>query len=174
MYWICKTAVPLLAALALDAGVCRAQQAAECAGCALSATQAQPRRPLSVEIEGPLSFSKVIGSNTQDGSVSVDPRTGERNISGGLRDAGGLSLQGRARVRGEPYSLIIISFPNRIEMRSVSGKSAQLVDFQSSLVGVPMLDANGELNFSFGARLIVKGRISGQFRASIPISADYP
>jgi Domain of unknown function (DUF4402) len=169
-----KSALPLIAALVPCAGAAIAQQEPECVNCAPLASEAPQRRPLSVEIDGPLSFSKVIGSNSQEGSVSVDPLTGERRISGGLRDAGGLSLQGRARVRGEPHTVVIISFPNRVEMRSVTGKTAQIVDFRSNLVGAPMLDANGELNFSFGARLIVKGRISGQFRASIPISADYP
>jgi hypothetical protein len=134
----------------------------------------QERTPLSVEIIGPLSFSRVILGNQPDGSVTIDPATGNRIVSGGLKDGGGLSLRGRAKVKGEPFSAVIISFPNRVEMRSTSGAIAQLVGFETNVSGVPVLDGNGELMFDFGGRMEVKGRISGAFRATIPISVSYP
>ncbi len=165
------TRLILLATLAFAAQPAAAQEAAV-------ATTVQPvvaeRASLSVEIIGPLSFSRVILGNQPDGSVTVDPATGNRIVSGGLKDGGGLSLRGRAKVKGEPFSAVIISFPNRVEMRSTSGAIAQLVGFETNVSGVPVLDGNGELMFDFGGRMEVKGRISGAFRATIPISVSYP
>jgi Domain of unknown function (DUF4402) len=160
------TRLILLATLAFGAQQAIAQEVA-------TAT-VQERTPLSVEIIGPLSFSRVILGNQPEGSVTIDPATGNRIVAGGLKDGGGLSLRGRAKVKGEPFSAVVISFPNRVEMRSTSGAIAQLVGFETNVSGVPVLDGNGELIFDFGGRMEVKGRISGAFRATIPISVSYP
>jgi len=48
-----------------------------------------------------------------------------------------------------------------------------LTDFTSNLPPHPRLDANGELEFTFGARLVVKSGRGGNYRGRIPISVDY-
>ena len=42
-----------------------------------------------------------------------------------------------------------------------------------SLPANPQLNANGELEFSFGARLVIKDGRGGNYRGRIPISVDY-
>ena len=66
-----------------------------------------------------------------------------------------------------------IDLPPYIPMSSIDGRSAMLTDFTTSLPRNPTLNAQGELEFTFGARLVMKGGRGGNYRARIPISVDY-
>ena len=58
-------------------------------------------------------------------------------------------------------------------LRSSDGGEARLSDFVTDLPAVAMLDANGVLEFSFGARLTSQGAYGGAFRGRISIRVDY-
>ena len=57
--------------------------------------------------------------------------------------------------------------------RSAIGGFAKLAQFTTDLAPHPQLNANGELEFAFGARLIISGSHGGNYRERIPISVDY-
>ncbi len=133
----------------------------------------KPRRPLQIDVETALDFSRVAQTG-QGGEVGVDATTGARRVAGGLADLGGMALRGTVMLRGEPYAPVLISLPDRVMLRSSTGGTAEVVDLRTDVSAPPMLNGNGELRFSFGGRLIVKGQIYGTLRGSIPISADYP
>lgn len=150
---------------------------AQCSTCAVEPASAPlnaPERiPVTIEIEAGLDFSRLIRTKAADGTARIDPQSGTRETTGGLAELGGMALKGTARVTGTPLAPLRITLPDRIEMRSTTGVIAEVIDLQTDLSAAPMLGPDGQLTFSFGGKLNVKGQISGVFRGNIRISADY-
>ena len=151
--------------------------AAQCRLCTLE-TGSQPgstnkneARPLRIEVETALDFSRAAGTGN-GGSIAIDERTGARRVAG-LADLGGFALKGSVRLTGEPFRHVRVSLPPTVRLVSPSGSNAEAVDLRTDLPPDPMLDASGELRFSFGGRLVVSGSAAGEFRGRIPIVADY-
>lgn len=153
-----------------------AQTPAECQLCAPETIKADapPMIPLEIEIESKLEFSRVAAGGGKTGDVAIDPKSGERRVSGTIVNLGGNALRGLVKLKGEPGASVRIDLPSRIELRSSRGQVAEVINLKSDLPADPRLDQNGELRFHFGGQMIVKGRISGAFRGSIPITAEYP
>jgi Domain of unknown function (DUF4402) len=139
-----------------------------------SSEQAAERQPIRIDVETALDFSRMTQIAEGEGEVGLEAQSGTRRVSGTLSDLGGLSLRGSVRITGQPLQPVLITLPNRVQLRSSTGSTADVVDIKSNLGPAPSLDANGELRFSFGGRLRVTGRVSGTFHGSIPITADYP
>ena len=143
-----------------------------CELCIESAASAR-ERPLVIEIESGLHFSRLGLRGKGDGGAEIDPLTGEKRVDAGMIDLGGQSFQGRARVTGEPLRPVRIELPQRVQLRSPDGAEAELTGFVTDLPPVAMLDENGTLEFAFGARLSSQGARSGNFRGRIAIRVDY-
>ena len=133
----------------------------------------RPERPLAIEIESGLQFGRMALRGPGNGAVRIDPQTGERRVDDNMIDLGGATYQGRARVTGEPLRPVRIELPTTVQLRSSDGGEARLSDFVTDLPAVAMLDANGLLEFSFGARLTSQGAAGGNFRGRISIRVDY-
>jgi hypothetical protein len=144
-----------------------------CAPRAPVKADAPPSAPLQIEVETALDFSRVAIATSDGGDVAVDARSGGRKVAGGLVDLGGMALRGTVRLKGEPGRPVRVDLPSRIEMRSSTGGIAHIYDLETDLTVDPVLAADGTLSFAFGGRLSVKGEVSGNFRGSIPITADY-
>ena len=147
--------------------------AAQCRLCApdTSPSTREPARPLNIEVETALDFSRAAGSRS-GGSIAIDERTGQRRVNG-LADLGGFAIKGSVRLTGEPYRHVRISLPSSARLLAPDGNSAEAVDLRTDLPADPMLDGSGTLSFSFGGRLIVTGNVAGDFRGRIAIVADY-
>jgi hypothetical protein len=130
-------------------------------------------RPLQIEIESGLKFSRLALRGKDDGVAEIDAQTGAKRVDAGMIDLGGLSYQGHARVTGEPLRPVRIELPARVPLRSPDGAEAELTGFVTTLPPVAMLDENGVLEFRFGARLSSQGARGGNFRGRIPIRVDY-
>ncbi len=129
--------------------------------------------PLRIEIETALDFSRVALSGTEGGRVALDVESGARRTSGAITNLGGLALRGTARLIGKPMAAVRVDLPARITLRSNTGATAEITSIKSTLSPAPMLGPDGQLQFQFSGELIVKGPVSGSFRGSIAISADY-
>ena len=143
-----------------------------CRTCATTLAEASAR-PLRIEVESGLQFSRLALRGKADGAASIDPRTGEKQVDANMIDLGGLSYQGRARVTGEPLRPVRIELPARVVLRSPEGGVAELSGFVTDLPPVTMLDARGELTFNFGARLTSQRAQGGNFRGRVAIRVDY-
>jgi hypothetical protein len=141
--------------------------------CELCTMTARAERPLQIEIESGLQFSRLALAGRAEGAAEIDPQTGGKRVDAGMIDLGGLSYQGRARVTGTPLRPVRIELPQRVQLRSPGGAEAELTGFVTDLPPVAMLDANGTLEFAFGARLSSQGARSGNFRGRIAIRVDY-
>ncbi len=130
-------------------------------------------RPLRIEIESGIRFSRLALLGKADGEARIDPRTGEKQVGPNMIDLGGMSFHGQVRVTGEPHRPVRIELPPRVILRSPDGAEATLSDFVTDVRGAAILDENGALSFSFGARLSSKGGRGGNFRGRIPIRVDY-
>ncbi len=162
--------VAVLALLAIPAPV--AGQDA-CRLCFSSDGLAEGERPLTIEIQTNLVFSRLALSGNEGGSAAIDPQSGSKRTDGGMIDLGGLSVQGRGRISGAPRRPVRIDMPRQVTMSAADGSSAELTDLVTDLPANPMLDGDGTLEFTFGGKMSVKGRQGGNFRGRIPISVDY-
>jgi Domain of unknown function (DUF4402) len=129
--------------------------------------------PLSIEITTKLDFSRAALAGQGGGQIEVDPHSGNRRVDGGIIDLGGSALAGTAVVRGQPGRIVRIDMPANARMTSSTGGIVEITGLRTSLAGNPRLDQAGQLEFSFGGRLVVRGNASGTFRARIPITAQY-
>ncbi len=130
-------------------------------------------RPLTIEIESGIQFGRMALRGTGSGAAQIDPQTGQTRVDGNMIDLGGTTYQGRVRVTGEPRRPVRIDLPASVLLRSSDGGEARLSDFVTDLPPVAMLDDDGVLEFSFGARLTSQGNRGGDFRGRIRIGVDY-
>lgn len=128
---------------------------------------------MGIEIWTDLSFSRLALTGRSGGSAEVGVNGGGKRTSGELVDLGGMAITGRGRITGGALRQVRIDLPERVEMTTPEGGRAVLTGFTTNLPVRPTLNANGELEFSFGARLVIDGGRGGNFRGRIPISVDY-
>jgi len=162
----------LAAAIALLAAAPASADEAACELC-LPSLRPDAERPLRIEVENGLQFSRLALHGKFDSGAEIDPQTGEKRVDAGMVDLGGMSYQGRARVTGEPLRPVRIELPGRVQLRSPDGAEAELSGFVTDLPPVAMLDETGTLEFAFGARLSTQGARGGNFRGRIAIRVDY-
>jgi hypothetical protein len=129
--------------------------------------------PLTLEISTKLDFSRAALSGSGGGAIELDPQSGNRRVDGGMVDLGGSALAGTAVVRGQPGRAVRIDMPGSARMTSSSGGVIEIAGLRTTLSSAPRLDQSGRLEFSFGGKLLVRGNVSGTFRARIPITAQY-
>ncbi|MXO58518.1 DUF4402 domain-containing protein [Altererythrobacter salegens] len=129
--------------------------------------------PLTITIDAGIQFSLLALRGPVDGDALVDPVTGETKPGPNMVNLGGLSFQGKAVITGEPLRPIRIQLPTQVVLHSTDGTQARLTEFTTDLPGVALLDANGRLEFSFGAKIDSHNAVGGKFRGRIPIRVDY-
>ena len=164
-------AAPGLLCTALVApGPLRAQEA--CSLCIAADQANDSERPLTIEIEADLVFSRLALSGKGQGTAAIDPQSGRKAVSG-MVDLGGQAVQGRARIQGEPHRAVRIILPGSVTMTSAGGGTAELTDFVTDLPAWPVLDAYGQLEFAFGGTMVLQGPVGGALRGRLPISVEY-
>lgn len=130
-------------------------------------------RPLTLEVFADLNFARLALAGQDGGSAEVDAATGAKRTGGAVVNLGGMAITGRGRITGEPLREVRIDLPQTVPMTAPDGGLAELTSFSTDLPSRPTLDANGELTFSFGARLVLRSARGGNYRARIPITVDY-
>ncbi len=149
---------------------------AQCRLCAPAPGEAPkaPALPLRIEVEAALDLGRAAQIRLGGGgTISLDPQTGARKVSGALADLGGFSFKGTVRLNGEPFAPVSVSMPQRIPLTAPDGSRADVVDIRTDLSPNATLDAQGKLTFGFGGVLIVTAGQSGDFRGRIALVADY-
>ncbi len=144
-----------------------------CKLCAEARDQIRERAPIDISIESGISFSRMAMLYRGDGTAQIDPFSGQQVTGSNLLDLGGMSFTGHARVSGEPLQPVRVDLPGSVTLHSPGGATAELTDFQTDLPDLPVLDASGNLEFTFGGKLRTTGEGTGNFRGRIPIRVDY-
>lgn len=134
--------------------------------------QAQPRRPLRINIQTDLDFDRMALMDYQGGQAEIDPQTGQRRLTR-LIDLGGMAMRGSVTIEGEPGRAVRIDLPSEVVLRAPGGRRTELRNLQSDLPAQPRIGSDGFLRFSFGGRLDVDGNDVGNFRGRLRISAEY-
>ncbi len=166
-------------ALLLSLMLIAASPAPVVAQCQLCATPARgtptvaPPKPLDIQVEASLDFSRIALGGGQGGHVVVDPSTGARHVDGGLTDLGGGVLRGQVRVVGEPMRPIRVMLPNRITLTASDGSTVDVNNIRTNLSGLPNLGSDGVLVFEFGGQLNVGAANAGNYHGRIPITVEY-
>lgn len=144
-----------------------------CCADPFATTAPNGERPLSITIESGIQVGRLGLTGHQDGDAAIDPQTGAKQVGPNMIDLGGLSFQGKATITGQPLRPVRIDLPHSVMLHSPSGAEAELSDFRTDLPPVAMLDANGQLQFNFGATISSRGGQGGDFRGRIPIRVEY-
>ncbi|MFM9978389.1 MAG: DUF4402 domain-containing protein [Sphingomonadaceae bacterium] len=160
-----------LAALALLEASSAMAQCRLCAPAPVRPVEA-PQRPLTIEIEAGLDFSRAAQTGRGGGTIRIDERSGVRTVVG-LDDLGGIGLKGTARLSGEPLARVGVVFPASIRLTAPDGSIAEITDLRTDLPPDPQLDPAGGLRFFFGGRLVVTSGQAGDFRGRIPVTVEY-
>lgn len=137
------------------------------------ARDVQERTPIAIDIESGLNFSRMALLSRGDGEAEIDPLNGRKRTDNNLVDLDGVAFSGRARVVGEPFQPIRVDLPRSVMLVSPGGAEAELTDFVTDLPEMPVLGADGTLEFTFGGKLRTRSGGSGNFRGRIPIRVDY-
>ena len=148
------------------------QAGSECRLCAavVEPVRSAAERPLTIEIDTALDFSRASGGN--GGTIDIDAHSGTRRVTG-LVDLGGIAIKGSVRLTGTPLRRVRVGLPASIRLTAANGAAADAVDLRSDLPPGPVLGSDGRLGFSFGGRLVVAPGASGEFHGRIPITAEY-
>jgi Domain of unknown function (DUF4402) len=149
---------------------------AQCRLCApgADAPAAAAALPLDISVDAMLDLGRAAQTvRNGAGAINIDARSGARTVSGTLADLGGMSMKGTVRLSGSPFAPVTVSLPNRIQLNAPDGSTADVVEIRTDIGTNAVLDAQGKLSVNFGGRLIVTGGASGDFRARIPVTADY-
>jgi hypothetical protein len=130
---------------------------------------------IELTIESDIDFGRLVMVGDGVGRVMLDLQTGQKIAVGGLEDLGGFPIRGHATVRGAPLTAVRVVMPGAITMNDPAGGIAELRDFETDLPPLPILDANGEMDFSFAGTLYTDSRIAigGTLRGRVPISVSY-
>jgi len=128
---------------------------------------------VSITIESGLQVGRLGLTGRDDGNAAIDPQTGAKQVGHNMIDLGGLTFQGKVTVTGQPLKPVRIDLPRTVVLRSPGGGEAELSDFRTDLPGVAMLDANGQLQFNFGATISSRNGEGGDFRGRVPIRVEY-
>jgi len=142
-------------------------------GAPTALTESDHSVPLSIEITTKLDFSRAALPASGGGQIELDPQSGNKRVGGGMVDLCGAALAGTAIVTGEPGRAVRIDMPSSARMTSAAGGVVEIIGLRTSLMGASRLDSTGRLEFSFGGTVVVRGNVSGTFRARIPITAQY-
>ena len=162
--WVCAAGAGSMSASAQTCQLCAAIPKAD---------NAAPRKPIHIEVDSLLDFSTAAHGETGAGAIEVDPATGARRVSGGLIGFGGPALRGTVRITGQPFAAVRIEIPKLMAMTSTMGAKATITGITTTLPPNPVIGSNGQLNFSFGGRMIVADGAAGDFRGRFAIFADY-
>jgi hypothetical protein len=142
-------------------------------GAPTALTESDHSVPLSIEITTKLDFSRAALPASGGGQIELDPQSGNKRVGGGMVDLCGAALAGTAIVTGEAGRAVRIDMPTSARMTSAAGGVVEIIGLRTSLMGASRLDSTGRLEFSFGGTVVVRGNVSGTFRARIPITAQY-
>lgn len=137
------------------------------------AGNAPPSKPIEIEVEASLDFSRVAQIGGQGGTVTVDPLTGVRRVNGGLTDLGGGVLRGQVHVMGDPFRPIRVILPARISLSAADGSSVEVNNIRTNLPPNAALGRDGTLHFDFGGQLNIGRASGGNYHGRIPISVEY-
>lgn len=139
---------------------------------AAPAPPAATLRPLAITVEAALDFSTAVYAGRGSGSITIEARTGRRQMIG-LVALGGPVLVGTVTVTGQPFARVAIDLPRAIVLNSNLGATADVTEIRTDLPPHPSIGADGRLVFTFGGRLTVRNGADGDFRGRIPVTAEY-
>ncbi len=128
-------------------------------------------QPLQIELQSGFNFHRLsLRGSRGDMLVETDTRsTGDSNVN-----LSGHGLIGHVMIRGNPNAEIDVELPRSIRLTCRDGSHIDIDRLTTDLPQNPRLDANGRLEFSFGAALLLPPTANpGDYSASLSIDANY-
>ncbi len=135
------------------------------------AREERREQPLRIDIVTDLDFARVLAAG-RGGALHLRA-DGGGTVEGDVRPIGAGGFTARVAVSGTPGRIIRIELPDRIALRSPSGREAEVSELASSVPLVTRLGSDGRLDFALGGRLRIEPGVEGAFRGNIRINVSY-
>ena len=119
-----------------------------------------------------LVFGRYATSVNQGGTVTINPATGGKSVTGSVYDFGGTHQRADFEIEdGSDDATVVITLPSQITITAPGG-SMTVDTFTSDPSGTAVLDEQGEGQFYVGATLNLSanqaaGNYTGQFTVTI-------
>jgi hypothetical protein len=120
-----------------------------------------------------LKFGRYATTVSQGGTVTINPSTGGKTLSGALSDLGDSHQRAQFSLTGDPDAAYSITLPSQITISS--GANTMTVNaFTSSPSGSGVLDGTGNATLYVGATLTLSAnQASGSYADSFSVTVDY-
>ena len=107
---------------------------------------------LVVHLVADLRFGRVILSSKMGGNVTIDARTGQKSVGGGIQNGGGYHSRAEYVVKGKPNSAFQILLPKQINLKGKQG-TVKIVNLSTMPRKTGKIGANGEARFFLGGMI---------------------
>ena len=126
-------------------------------------------RPYSLHKRESLRFGKIVPSENSMGIVTIDPRTGDKIITGGVFDLGKDSGAAVFEIRARPGSQFNVTSLSEIRMRP-KNRGVSIQDIKIWPEGVLNVGLSERMEFNVGGSLHLPQRAkAGKYKARIPV-----
>jgi hypothetical protein len=164
------------ALLALSAGTGALVGAAPAQAATQSSTiRTTLRKPVTITWLRDLDFGRVIATATA-GTVTIDPDTNTRSVTGGAIAAAGSPQTAKFRIVATPATLVLIT-RNALPVLTRSGGGATMpvtLITMNGAVNPVTTPASGTFDIDIGGTLsVVAGQADGIYSGSFQMNADY-
>jgi len=144
-------------------------------GLAIAAAPGAAAQQVTVSESQNLRFGKIAGDVTGAGTVTINPVTGAKTVTGFVFDMGQNDRPGKFAVTGPKNAWVFITLPSTATLaRQGGGATMTMRNFTSSPpAGLARLGKNGKLNILVGATIdVAPGQTKGTYTGTFTISVD--
>jgi hypothetical protein len=160
----------LLAVMTVSGGAAPAQAATQ-----TSTIRTTLRKPVTIALLRDLDFGRVVATATA-GTVTIDPDTATRSVTGGAIAAAGSPQTARFRIVATPATLVIIT-RNALPVLTRSGGGATMPVTLLTMNGTAnpiTTPASGTFDIDIGGTLsVAANQADGSYSGTFQMNADY-
>ena len=137
-----------------------------------SEIQERQRRDYLLRKHESLRFGKIVPSEHGVGSVIIDPRTGNKTLTGDIFDLGGDFSAAVFEIRARQGSQFNVTFPSEVNMRP-KDHGTSLRNLTIWPEGVLNVGLTGRVEFNIGGSLYLSSNTEpGKYKAHIPVFVE--
>ena len=120
-----------------------------------------------------LAFGSYAATQSQGGTVTINPATGGKTVTGPLVDFGAAHQRAQFHVTGDPDAAFSITLPSQITINR-GGDTMTVNAFTSSPSGSGVLDGTGSVELYVGATLTLSAnQAAGNYSDPFTVTVNY-
>lgn len=129
--------------------------------------------PVTIDVRRDLDFGDAAGDGSLSGTVTLNPITEIKTVSGGVIDFGGREHVAEFRINGDKNADVYVVLPASVTITTPGG-TMTINSFTMDQGNPVNLGSKGRATIKVGATLnLSPGQSAGNYTGSFTISADY-